>query len=618
MAKQKSNPRLRGLWLCGLLAAFCLSVSAQPKAVKKKIEAIKENPAYKYGEATGPTLDTAYRSALDKLLENIYVFVSSDFSQTGTQQTIDGKPVYNEQLYNNLSTFSIGTLQDVGRIEYGEEPEVSVFVYVTEQSVNQMFDARLTKVKSLIGNGLMGDTATFSYQGKEEAAKIWLHARINALLSDTDIKVTGVEEVDEPGVKDRVYLQMSYQNQLVDNFAFSFYNGMRNIGPVYASDGRAVAEFSDGLDADELDVKIEYLFESQAKTLDQEMAAVLQSIEFPKFSAANKAVPLKEKKLSKRELKRKQKAEKEKQTAGIATTGEHMTLQSLEENRVELAEVSNPQPYFAVMDKLVQGIKAKDYESLRALFTETGYDMFDNLVHNGNVTLLEVPQQWQLVQYGSTVVCRKLPLQFKFSNNRQFVNDVVFRFNTDTQKIESLALTLTRRAENDILTADKKWDGDWRMDIISFLEDYQTAYALKRLDYLESVFSDDALIVSGVVLKHRAGSEGQGSDIPGASAEEVRYTKYTKEEFIERLRYSFNSKEFINLRFNDMEVVKGSGTRDGIFAMQISQDYYSNNYGDTGYLTLLVDLREELPVIKVRVWQQKKDENFTARTLLNR
>lgn len=141
---------------------------------------------------------------------------------------------------------------------------------------------------------------------------------------------------------------------------------------------------------------------------------------------------------------------------------------------------------------------------------------------------------------------------------------------------------------------------------------------MKRLDYLESVFSDDALIVSGVVLKHRAGSEGQGSDIPGASAEEVRYTKYTKEEFIERLRYSFNSKEFINLRFNDMEVVKGSGTRDGIFAMQISQDYYSNNYGDTGYLTLLVDLREELPVIKVRVWQQKKDENFTARTLLNR
>lgn len=624
---------------------FIGSLAAQPKEVKKKIQAIKENPAYKYGEATGTTLNVAYQNALENLLESVYVFVSSGFTQTGTQQIIKDKTIYNEQLYSSLSTYSIGTLQDVGRIEYGKEPEITVFVYTTEQSVKQMFDARLTKIRGLIKNGLrneekfriadalryytwglcllqtlpLGDTATFSYEGSDEVAKLWLHARINTLLADTDIKVTDVEETNEIGVKTRVYLQMAYHDQLVDNFAFSFYNGMRSIGPIHASDGRAVAEFSDGLDDDKLEIKIEYLFESQAKTLDQEMASVLKSIDLPKFSMAVKTVPIKEKNTLKSPSKRKRKAEAERQTMNLQTSDQaHMTLQSLEENRVELTEVTNPQPYIEAMNKLAGYIKSKDYDSAKVLFTETGYEMFEKLVHNGNVTLLEVPQTYQTVQYGSIVVCRKLSMQFKFRNNRQFVNDVVFRFQADTKKIESLALSLTRRTENDILTADKKWDKDWRMDIISFLEDYQTAYALMRLDYLESVFSDDALIVTGVILKHRAGSENVGSIIPGATAEEVKYTKYTKEEFIEKLRYSFNSKEYINLRFNDLEVVKGSGTRDGIFAMQISQDYYSNNYGDSGYLTLLVDLREEFPVIKVRVWQQQKDKEFTARALLNK
>ena len=308
----------------------------------------------------------------------------------------------------------------------------------------------------------------------------------------------------------------------------------------------------------------------------------------------------------------------EKETDGILLKETGMTLASLETNRVALETVSDPQPYKAVMAEIIEIVRNKDYAAAREFFTESGYAMFDTLIRNGNVTLLEPIDSLRLVKYGETVICRKLPMQFKFRNNRQFVNDVVFRFNAETKKIESLAFALTRRSENDILTADKKWKEDWRMDLICFLEDYQTAYALKRIDYLESIFSDDALIVTGTVLKHKANSAGAGSDLPGASFEEVRYTKYTKDEFIRKLHYSFDSKEYINLRFNDTEVVKGSGPRDGIFAMQISQDYYSNNYGDTGYLTLLVDLREELPVIKVRVWQQRKDPEFTARALLNR
>ena len=627
-----------------LFVLYGMQVAAQPKEVKKKIEFIKSDPNYKYGEATGPSFERAYRSALEKLMESIHVFVSADTRRTEIHSQTEKEVLYDAQLYRNLSTYTMGALQNVERIEFGEEPEAHVFVYVLESEVTRMFETRFLKVKSLIGNGLRdeenfrvgdalryytwalcllqtlpnGDSATFEYQGKEEVAKMWLHARINTLLSESQVKVVNVEEVDALDVKYRVYLQLSYKNQLVDNFAFSFYNGMRNIGPIYASDGRAVAEFSEGKLVDELEVKIEYLFRSQAQTLDQELAMVMENIDIPKFSAAQKRVSLHGDEESKHTARKRERKNRVQRVANDVQTESCMTLSSLETNRVVLETVSDTLPYAAVLDRLAGSIRKGEYESVRELFTDSAYVMFDKLIHNGNVTLLDDARHYQFVKYGATVIGRKLPMQFKFSDNRQFVNDVVFRFNAETVKIESLALALTRRSENDILTADKKWKEDWRMDIISFLEDYQTAYALKRLDYLESVFSDDALIVTGVVLKRKAGSSGEGSYLPGASADEVRYTKYTKGEFLDRLRYSFNSKEFINLRFNEVEVVKGSGPRDGIFAMQISQDYYSNNYGDSGYLTLLVDLREELPVIKVRVWQQKKEANFTARTLLNK
>ncbi len=48
-----------------------------------------------------------------------------------------------------------------------------------------------------------------------------------------------------------------------------------------------------------------------------------------------------------------------------------------------------------------------------------------------------------------------------------------------------------------------------------------------------------------------------------------------------------------------------------VYAIQIKQDYYSTNYGDEGYLFLMVDINDPLnPIIKVRTWQPEKDPNF--------
>lgn len=185
------------------------------------------------------------------------------------------------------------------------------------------------------------------------------------------------------------------------------------------------------------------------------------------------------------------------------------------------------------------------------------------------------------------------------NNNQQFVEDVVFHFN-ENKKIESLAFGLSKDALQSILSKEV-WDEVDRMVLVNFLEHYKTAYALKRLNYIESIFADDALIITGYIVK-----KDRQLDNPYQDNEIVRYNRQTKTEYIRNLRYSFNSKEYINIRFEESSVRKG-GKGGDIYGVQIKQNYYSSNYGDQGYLFLMVDLNNpQKPVIHVRTWQPTK------------
>lgn len=42
------------------------------------------------------------------------------------------------------------------------------------------------------------------------------------------------------------------------------------------------------------------------------------------------------------------------------------------------------------------------------------------------------------------------------------------------------------------------------------MEDYQTAYLLQRIDYLDKIFSDDAIIITGTMLKTAPKAQVEG------------------------------------------------------------------------------------------------------------
>ena len=140
------------------------------------------------------------------------------------------------------------------------------------------------------------------------------------------------------------------------------------------------------------------------------------------------------------------------------------------------------------------------------------------------------------------------------------------------------------------------------MILINFLEDYQTAYALKRHKYLQSIYSDDALIIVGRLVKK--------TEIPDRltlklTAEQAELTKYDKDTYMKNLAMCFGNNEYIRLRFTETDFTRANNTKD-VYGVRVRQEYFSSSYGDVGYLFLLVDLRGSMPLIHVRAWQPDK------------
>jgi hypothetical protein len=258
--------------------------------------------------------------------------------------------------------------------------------------------------------------------------------------------------------------------------------------------------------------------------------------------------------------------------------------------------------YQSKVNKVLASVQCGKYEQVKPFFTPEGYEVFNELLAYGKARVLS-NDSLKVIKIGNGIICRGPRMSFSFSNNkRKFVEDVVFHFNLQG-KIETLSFGLNEKALESILSRTV-WSEAERLTLINFMEHYKTAYALKRLDYIRSVFADDALIIVGNVLKVKPNPEN-----PFIGNKIVKYNRYSKEQYIKNLEHTFASNEFINIGFEESEVRKG-GKEGELFGIQIKQNYFSENYGDAGYLFLLIDFdKPDEPTIHVRTWQPQKNED---------
>ena len=234
------------------------------------------------------------------------------------------------------------------------------------------------------------------------------------------------------------------------------------------------------------------------------------------------------------------------------------------------------------------------------MFTPDTYENFNRLVKMGKAKVIGTPLI-KAYSFEGDVMCRPVPMMFAYANNnRKFSDEVVFHFDKDTI-INNITFGLNNSALSSI-TSNPKYPVKDQVTIINFLENYKTAFALKRIDYIESIFADDALIIVGQFVRTANNVES-----PYANNKLVRYNRMNKQTYIKNLKQAFESQEFININFEDSRIQK-MAKGGNIYGIEIKQNYYSSSYGDQGYLFLMVDLNAE-PLIHIRAWQPEKGAN---------
>lgn len=169
-----------------------------------------------------------------------------------------------------------------------------------------------------------------------------------------------------------------------------------------------------------------------------------------------------------------------------------------------------------------------------------------------------------------------------------------FRFALDAQLSESM-----ERCGSVVET-------ERRMIILDYIEQFRTAYCTKNIDFMEKIFSDDALIITGKVVMAKPNDLGQ-------SNAKVVYNRQNKRQYLSNLRRAFLRNKYIEVKFSDIGDGESGGGCPGItqsrnnpnfYGVRLRQEWRSSSYSDEGYVFLLWDFRDEQnPVIQVRTWQ---------------
>ena len=599
-----------------IILILLLPLTSLAQTAEERAEQMKANAEYICGEGWGDTYNSADQAALADLISKISLNISNSFAikeeEFNTNSSFDSKTA----IISVMNSYAQATLTNTFNLVISNTPQTHVLRYIRKSEVNKIFDERKEKVFDYVRSAMRA----------EEKAKIddalrnyyWAFAMVRSLQYPNSVKMTidgvqrllvtwipqQIEEImsnlsTKIASKDgnEINLFIKYKGEPVTSLDYTYFDGQTWSNLYSAKDGMGIVELRPGVEINSLQLKYEYEYADQCQ-IDKELESVMQLFKGTSFKNASVYINNLDKKstVSSEAQKEFEKSVKTESAANLET----------------LSKVENEKELAGIMTRVINAIKAKDYDSVSDCFSEDGLEMYKKLLNYGQARLLGDPQ-FSFYTMGKRVVCRSIPMAFSFKNNRRkFVEDVTFTFD-ENKKIECVAFGLGSQAKTDIFNKGVgAWSDYAKMVIATFLENYKTAFALKRLDYLESVFDDNATIITGHIIKKAPKVAMEGESFINSNNKLIKYTRQTKSEYMRKLKMCFQSNQFINIRFADNDVVK-MGAGGATYGIQIKQDYYSTNYGDHGYLFLMVDFNDpDNPSIKVRTWQPDRNPNINS------
>lgn len=579
-------------------------------------EVVKDRETWLFGEGRGTSMEEAQQAALADLTGKISTSVVSSFDQIEDEKTKNGETDASSYIKSKVSTYSQATLSNTDHFEKPEDDEWYALRFIRRSEVNKIFEGRKAKVMELVRSGeeaesqyKVGDALKFYYwaftllktmqypntveytdmKDAKHTLVTYLPMKMDQIFDDIRASVSGIDD-------NFAELYFTFRGHPVVNMEYSYYNG-NNYSNIYSvKDGRGDVELVSNFVPEYLQIKVEYAYRQDAKSYCSEVKDVQEVVKSHSLRKATVSVPMGK---SLVEGKGQPAAETKVSVANEVTMGSHKSA---------LLELTDDATYRSKADAFIAAIRAKNPHSVDHLFTSEGLVMYNQLLNYGTARIYGEPD-YKVYRKGDEVVVRSIPMSFSFKQGarKSIIEDLVLSFDA-SGKIHWLSFALEADAADDILTKGA-WSDTVRQTILTFMEDYKTAYCLERLDYLNQVFSDDALIIVGHVLKTLERTNEQDK-ISFRNNKLVKRTEYKKHEYIKHLQACFGRNECINIHFADNDIAK-AGKGGDTFGIQIKQDYYSTTYGDSGWLFLVVDFNNpEGPTILVRVWQEEPDPEF--------
>lgn len=605
---------------------FLLFFALAPFAGKAQtVEEVRNSGRYYFGMGVGDNYNAARRDALESLTNSISVQVQSKFEEVVKETESD----FNRYVHGVVNTYSTAVISRYHERVLKEGREgTEVLVFIERESMEDIFAQRVSLIQSFIrsasraeGELRIADALRYYYwalvlarshpdntslsgsfeNGEEEPLMMGLYDRINRIFSFLDIRVVQTELQQNP-LRRQLHLDIRYNGRPVQDLDYIYWLGDGYSSLVSARNGQGVAVLRGELarNSENLRVQVEYRYAHKAR-LEPEVQLMLESVDIPYFPRAELQVSL--------DGKSGEVETREDIEDAISGLDEFPSGNTASVTQKESVAKRNPADFKKPLEAILDAVRSAKPDAARVHFTDEGHALFAAMMGGADVTVLPPRKEaLELWTVNDQTLVRSFPMSFAYQNNRtEFVEDVVFTFDS-TGKVSNVSHSLGDVAIRDIMNRPAGFGSDEdRHFLISFMEDYKTAYALKRHDYLEAIFDDQALIIVGNVVRRDALSTDQRGFYSGLSQKDVEYIQLSKGEYMDRLGRIFNRNEFINIRFEDNQVRK-TQKNEKIYGIQIAQHYYSSTYADKGYLFLMIDLTDTLnPRVYVRTWQPEKN-----------
>ena len=614
--------------LCGILVSMILSLQAQtPQEIADRIRS--QESKYKWGEARGITEKDAKNAAIASLIENIRLGVTiANDAKTGYDSETGGEESYSTKM-SSVSFMSLPNTETLYWEETTADGKTSTraFVYVSIADMEMAAQERREKIAEMVRCGTEQEgtmniagalryynwalTMAVSYKDKvkatvngvEKDVAIWLPNKIENMLHKVKVSFDGSPVLDDGLGSDRysVIGNVTYDGRPVMGLDLTYFNGERQI-KAHAKDGEVILSYSTLPADDKIDLKVEYEYAEEAKkSYDEDIAsAMADGSAFTNFAVAQLSIPVQ---LKKGKIKEgKQSADDNKISAAAAA---EETLYKEPDATIQRSFAFDE----AIMDKMKEvedALRTGNYSSVESLFTEDGYKRFRRMTGNGTIKVIGTPD-YSIEKSPLFTIGKSIPVAVTQARHVS-KEKIVFRFDKVSGLISSVAYGLTKRAEDDIFRK-ATWNIDSRYSLLTFMEDYQTAYILQDIDYIREIFSDDAIIIvgkyedAGALMPQKGFKDGS---VFGARGPKINYTRFDKDTYLKNLAGLFKRNDWTHISFeeNDIEKINTGKLLDNeALWIEIRQNWsVASGYNDTGYLALQLNLKQSGSRINVRTF----------------